>query len=196
MTSRAICRRALKWILNVSRRFHSGANLLHRALVENCLLAESMTICAGCVCVFPGQRESSFLVIEMDHAILTVVADYTVFSKVIDVLDHKSSIFFGMTDGAILERCLESFVRRMASRTFHRGCIVIYLMPDQAEARDRVIEFAERSLGKVKVQSLMIGVAQTALVDVRNMIVYAVFCFDLGRDIRMTIHTKHILSCF
>lgn len=132
----------------------------------------------------------------MDHAILTVVTEHTVFSKVIDVLNYKSSIFFGMTDGAILERCPESAVRRMAGRTVHRGCIVIYLMPDQAEARDRMIEFAERGLGRVKVQSMMIGVAQGALVDVWNMSVYAVFCFDLGRDIRMAVHTKLILSCF
>jgi hypothetical protein len=99
-----------------------------------------MTIDAARLRMLPFQGKIRIGMVEVRHAVTTIMASGAFRSKILDVLDHKRAVFGHMTARTKLNISSELTVEYMTVRATDRRSIVIYLMPRQVEGCNRVIK--------------------------------------------------------
>ena len=125
-----------------------------------------MALPATQVEVLAIERKIGAGVVEVRHSILPIVTIDAIFAKILHMLTHKRLIGILVTGLALALIEVKFRIDYVAGLTTHGGFIVIHLMPEQTEVGHRMIELAQRRRQRIKVRSLMFGVAAGAFVDI------------------------------
>jgi hypothetical protein len=154
-----------------------------------------MTIGASEIGMSSIQGEIRALVIEARHTVLSVVAGQAVLAKILDMLEHKGRIFPAMAgDTPIQLHCKTPCVHGVASNAFHRGRVVIHLMPYQGKRRARMIEQGKSALSGIEIFSAMVRMASGTAVYIFNESVGASATIYLESHLAMTGQAEDILG--
>lgn len=114
------------------------------------------------------QRETGGGVVEIGHAVDTIMAGHTIRAVILQVGGHKDRVVAGVAILTALQRQGESTSGEMAGITIHGHRAVIHLVPAQAETGLLVIEMCESWGGNIDIPAKMIGVATAALLDIQQ----------------------------
>ena len=125
----------------------------------------------GRVPAFQGETGRS--VIEVGHAVDSIVAGHAILAKILQVGHHKNLVVFRMAVHTALGIQLESRIPTVTGITIHRQGMVIKLVPAQAKNRLLVIVMLEGRGGNIGIPAKMIGVATAALLDFQQVAVCA-----------------------
>jgi len=148
-----------------------------------------VTASAAHLHVLSLQGECCFLVVEVCHPVQPIVAIQTIRAEILVMFDDKCLIFFPMALGTGGLRYREICVLLVTVIAFHRGCIVIDLMAQQAKVRCTVVEVGTSRSPGVKISALMLGMACVTLLDVGYPAVRALSALDLSSRAVMAIQT-------
>ncbi len=142
----------------VNGGFGVTGNTLRGKFIKLVIQVTSCTI--GCS-MLAFEWEFCLAVVEIGHAIHTVMTGQAVEAKFLLVLRHERSVVSGVASGAGF-LCDAEVVCGVATGTWQEGGVVVYLVPDQAEGGHGMIEVFQPGAGGVKIPSAVVGVAGEA----------------------------------
>jgi len=115
------------------------------------------------------QRKSCLGMIEIPHAVHTIVAAQAVSAEILNMCICKLIVMFCV---AILAGLVSDYQKRcptVALRALHRCGVIILLVPDQAEIGFRMVEQLEGSQCWIKIAAMMFWVAGSTFIDRGNV---------------------------
>jgi hypothetical protein len=153
-----------------------------------------MTIEATRVIMGACKWEFRFAMVEIDHAIQTIVTTDALVAHKLAVLGDEIRALSGVAIGT--SAVTETKISIVAGPTIHRSGLVIHRMPGQAKTCGRVIERCKSKTCRVEVLTAVVRMATGTIRYVSNPLMHPLFIGDLRRYIRMALHTQYVLRGF
>jgi hypothetical protein len=134
----------------------------------------AVTVTAAHLGVLAIQGELAAGMVELQHAIHTVVAGQACLTEILLVLFHEVGIFSDMTVLAGLECYPEAIARGMADLAVHHPRLVVQGMVNELKVGPLVFEFLAGQQAGVEISTLMVRVTGRALPGRGNAAVRAI----------------------
>ncbi|HLE13531.1 MAG TPA: hypothetical protein VI776_02200 [Anaerolineales bacterium] len=140
------------------------------------------------------EGEIGQIMVEGDQAVQAVVAICAIQAEFLDMPGHKAHVVRSVACGATIIGGGEPIFHCMAGLAFDWGDVVVHLVADQAEIRDRMIEVGQRSQPRIEPDSPVIRVAASAFLDSGDPGVHTCLNLDLIPDCGVAAQAEYVLG--